>query len=130
MRDALTFNAKSAIDRATDRMTRSGGAHTAWNSGESQSDDLVRHVRAAYLLGKRSIADSAATDNHPNRTTTTSTAASSSARTSACNANAGASSTAMTDLTEIDAYINNLMGTSYLTHRADDESRTHSTPQR
>lgn len=28
----------------------------------------------------------------------------------------------MTDLTEIDAYINNLMGSSYLTHRAVDDS--------
>lgn len=30
MRDALTFNARSAIDRATEKMTRSGSAMNSW----------------------------------------------------------------------------------------------------
>lgn len=125
MRDALTFNARSAIDRATDRMQRSGGVSSTWHTG----DDVARHVRAAYLLGKRSIAESAATDSAPSTSQASSTAiVHVPTRSSVCNANASSSSAPMTDLTEIDAYINNLMGASFLTHQVVSGSSCDSPP--
>lgn len=114
MRDALTFNAKSAIDRATDRMMRGGNAMQTWHT----SEDMAQHIRAAYLLGKSSIAEATTTDSGSSRAPA-SAAVVHNARPSACNANNAASSSSMTDLTEIDAYINNLMGGSFLTHQAD-----------
>lgn len=117
MRDALTFNAKSAIDRATDRMSRGGGsAMNTWQYyGGVTPETMAEQVRTAYLLGKRSAAESASTDK-PTTVSTSAGSSSNAPRGSACNA--GASSSSMADLTEIDAYINNLMGTLYLTHQA------------
>lgn len=135
MRDSLTFNARSAIDRATDKMTRGSSAMNSWYSGNTTHDELVQHVKTAYLLGKRSAADAGlaernASSNSERAVVEHSAGSSSSAlvnsivpqRSSACNAHTVAASSSMVDLTEIDPYINNIMNSSYLTHQVEDSA--------